>query len=45
MLDKGTEVIILPIRITELRKIGHKFYISENKVWLCDDIPSKYFME
>lgn len=38
------EVIILPIDITGLKKIGHKFYISENKVWLCDDIPSKYIL-
>ena len=36
------EVVILPIDIEGLENIGHKFYLSENKVWLCDDIPSRY---
>lgn len=38
------EVVILPIDIEGLNKIGHKFYLSENKVWLSDDIPSKYIL-
>ena len=38
------EVIILPIDIEGLKKIGHKFYLSENNVWLSDDIPSKYIL-
>lgn len=38
------EVIILPIDIEGLKNIGHKFYLSENKVWLCDDIPSRYIL-
>lgn len=38
------EVVILPIDIEGLKKIGHKFYLSENKVWLSDDIPSKYIL-
>ena len=38
------KVIILPIDIEGLKKIGHKFYLSENNVWLSDDIPSKYIL-
>jgi putative RNA 2'-phosphotransferase len=38
------EVVILPIDIEGLESIGHKFYLSENKVWLCDDIPSRYIL-
>lgn len=38
------EVVILPIDIEGLKKIGHKFYLSENKVWLCGDIPSEYIL-
>lgn len=38
------EVIILPIDIEGLKSIGHKFYLSENNVWLTDDIPSRYIL-
>lgn len=38
------EAVILSIDIEGLKNIGHKFYLSENKVWLCDDIPSKYIL-
>lgn len=38
------EVVILPIDIEGLKKIGHKFYLSENNVWLSDNIPSKYIL-
>lgn len=38
------EVVILPIDIDGLKKIRHKFYLSENNVWLTDDIPSKYIL-
>lgn len=38
------EVVILPIDIEGLKKIGHKFYLSENNVWLSDDIPSEYIL-
>lgn len=38
------EVVILLIDIEGLMKIGHKFYLSENEVWLCDDIPSEYIL-
>ena len=26
----------------EMIKDGYKFYLSENNVWLCEDIPWKY---
>lgn len=38
------EVVILPVDIDGLKKIRHKFYLSENNVWLTDDIPSKYIL-
>ena len=38
------EPVILRIDTIGLKKIGHKFYLSENKVWLCDDIPSEYIL-
>lgn len=38
------EVVILPIDIEGLEKIGHKFYLAENKVWLSNDISSKYIL-
>lgn len=38
------EAVILPIDIEGLKNIGHKFYLSKNKVWLCDDIPSEYIL-
>lgn len=38
------EVIILQIDIEGLKSIGHKFYLSENNVWLTDDIPSRYIL-
>lgn len=37
--------IVLIIDTVKMREDGHKFYISENGVWLCDDISWKYISE
>lgn len=34
--------IVLKIDTEEMLKDGYKFYLSENNVWLCEDIPWKY---
>jgi probable RNA 2'-phosphotransferase len=33
---------VLKIDTEEMIKDGYKFYLSENNVWLCEDIPWKY---
>jgi len=33
---------ILTIRSGEMHKDGFKFYLSENNVWLTDEVPAKY---
>lgn len=33
---------ILKIRSGEMYKDGFKFYLSENNVWLTDEVPAKY---
>lgn len=38
------ESVILEIDVAQLRALGHKFYLSENDVWLSDDIPAKYII-
>lgn len=34
--------IILTIQSGEMFKNGHRFYISDNGVWLCDRVPVEY---
>ena len=34
--------IVLKIDTEKMLKDGYKFYLSENNVWLCEDIPWKY---
>ncbi|WP_269233762.1 RNA 2'-phosphotransferase [Flavobacterium flavigenum] len=34
--------LILTIRSGEMHKDGFKFYLSENNVWLTDEVPVKY---
>ncbi|PWK02191.1 Tpt1/KptA family lRNA 2'-phosphotransferase [Flavobacterium araucananum] len=33
---------ILTVRSGQMFKDGFKFYLSENNVWLTDEVPSKY---
>ncbi len=35
--------VIIEIQAKKMNKNGHKFYLSENKVWLTDYVPIKYF--
>ncbi|UKN03871.1 RNA 2'-phosphotransferase [Paracrocinitomix mangrovi] len=34
--------IILKIQAEQMRKDGYQFFLSENKVWLTDHVPTKY---
>ena len=34
--------VILEIQTEMMKKDGHKFYLSENKVWLTDYVPNEY---
>jgi len=34
--------VILEIQTEKMNKDGHKFYLSENKVWLTNYVPVKY---
>lgn len=36
------EVVILSINCKQMIKDGYVFYLSDNNVWLCDNIPPKY---
>jgi len=37
--------VVLPIDTKKMTADGYIFYISENKVWLCDNIQWKYIMK
>lgn len=41
---RGTPVI-LKINAYKMMEDGHKFYISENGVYLTDEVPPKYFLK
>jgi putative RNA 2'-phosphotransferase len=32
----------LTVRSGEMHRDGFKFYLSENNVWLTDEVPAKY---
>ena len=34
--------VILVIDAQQMHEDGHKFYLSENKVWLADEVPANY---
>lgn len=34
--------IILKVQAQKMANQGYKFYLSENKVWLCDHIPANF---
>ena len=36
------KVIILTVRARAMVEHGHKFYLSENKVWLTDEVPAEF---
>ncbi|NRT36070.1 putative RNA 2'-phosphotransferase [Clostridium beijerinckii] len=37
------ELVIFKISSEQMNKDGYKFFLSENKVWLTDYVPAKYF--
>ena len=37
--------VILQIDTVAARKAGVNFYIGNNQVWLCDELPSRFFKE
>lgn len=39
------KVIILEIDAKKMHELGYKFYISENAVWLTDNIPIEFLKE
>lgn len=34
--------VLLKIRALEMYQDGHRFYLSQNDVWLCDAVPAQY---
>lgn len=34
--------IILKVSALEMHKDGHPFYVSQNGVWLCEQVPAQY---
>ena len=36
--------VVIKIDAAKMLQDGYKFYISENGVWLVDNVPSKYFI-
>jgi len=37
------KVVILEVKALEMHQDGFEFFISENGVWLTDNVPTKYF--
>ena len=37
--------VVLKVNTEAMIKDGYKFYLSENNVWLCKDVPWKYVSE
>jgi len=37
------ELAVLRVNSQQMYQDGYKFYLSENKVWLTDYVPAKYF--
>lgn len=34
--------VVLTVAAAEMHRLGHKFYLSENKVWLTDFVPTDF---
>lgn len=37
------ELVVFKVNSEQMHKDGYKFFLSENKVWLTDHVPIKYF--
>ena len=42
-LRHGAGTVILVVSAEQMWKDGHKFFLSDNGVWLVDEVPTKYF--
>jgi putative RNA 2'-phosphotransferase len=40
--NRRGKAIILTVDSKTMQEDGFEFYLSENNVWLCDNVPSKY---
>ena len=37
--------VVLPIDAAAMGRDGHAFWLSENGVWLCQEVPWRYVLE
>ena len=42
-LRHGAGTVILVVSAEQMWKDGYKFFLSDNSVWLVDEVPTKYF--
>ena len=42
-LRHGGGTVILVVSANQMWKDGYKFFLSDNGVWLVDEVPTKYF--
>ena len=42
-LRHGAGTVILVVSAEQMWKDGYKFFLSDNGVWLVDEVPTKYF--
>lgn len=42
-LRHGAGTVILVVSAKQMWKDGYKFFLSDNGVWLVDEVPTKYF--
>ena len=42
-LRHGAGTVILVVSANQMWKDGYKFFLSDNGVWLVDEVPTKYF--
>lgn len=42
-LRHGAGTVILVVSANQMWKDGYKFFLSDNSVWLVDEVPTKYF--
>jgi putative RNA 2'-phosphotransferase len=43
-LRHGAGTVILIVSAEQMYKDGYKFFLSDNGVWLVDEVPTKYFI-
>ena len=43
-LRHGAGTVILVVSAEQMWEVGYKFFLSDNSVWLVDEVPTKYFI-